>query len=89
MYDEIDIEDQEPLQLPHIGHIKFTDDDSLSPATKRARLDINYSIAPASVFNNGNGSPQAILNKSQLQQIAQQQSLQQNRRKMTLFNRIA
>lgn len=89
MYDEIDIDDQKPIQLPHISQIKFIDSDSLSPATKRARLDINYSITPASVFTNGSSQPH--LHKPQFQQVTQQQLLQQqqNRRKMTLVNRIA
>lgn len=90
MYDEIDIEDQKPVQLPHISQIKFIDGDSLSPSTKRARLDINYSIAPTNVFT-ANGSAQATLHKPHFQQLTQQQILQQqqNRRKMTLVNRIA
>lgn len=90
MYDEIDIEESKPV-LPHINQIKFVDRDSLSPASKRARVDVNYSISPAGGFH-GNGSPQLQMQKQTIQHVQTQQQLlqqQQNRRKMTLVNRIA
>lgn len=88
MYDEIDIEESKPI-LPHINQIKFVDRDSLSPASKRARIDMNYSISPAGGFN---GTTQLQMQKQPIQQVHTQQQLlqqQQNRRKMTLVNRIA
>lgn len=85
MYDEINIDAPKPVRF---SQLKFVEADSLSPATKRARLDINYSIAPA-VFTNGTTTQ--LVQKQQFQQVTQQQLLQQqqNRRKMTLVNRIA
>lgn len=76
------------LNKNKISHLQVTDlydDIDLSDANqkdllssedlhpaKRARLDINYSIGPAGTFQSLNGSQQP----------------QQNRRKMTLVNRI-
>lgn len=83
MYDEINIDAPKPVRF---SQLKFVEADSLSPASKRARLDINYSIAPFT-----NGTTTQLVQKQQFQQVTQQQLLQQqqNRRKMTLVNRIA
>lgn len=94
MYDEVDIDDtNRSIQItlnPENGHTEYIESDV--PSAKRARLDINYSIAPAGTFinSNSNGTAQ-LIQKQQFQNQIQQQILQQqqNRRKMTLVNRIA
>lgn len=94
MYDEVEIdESNRSIQItlnPENGQTEFVECDE--PSAKRARLDVNYSIAPAGTFitTNMNGTAQIIqkpqfTNQMQLLQAQQQQ----NRRKMTLVNRIA
>lgn len=92
MYDEIDIDEtpNRSFQItlnPENGQTEYIECDQ--PAVKRARLDINYAIAPAGTFinSNSNGTTQLI----QKQQFQNQVQLlqQQNRRKMTLVNRMA
>lgn len=79
MYDEIEMIGTKgshlQMQKRELSNIDMLEDDA-PPQQKRARLDINYSIGPAGSFQNLNGSPQP------------HQQQQQNRRKMTLVNRI-
>lgn len=67
-YDDIDTD---TIKEAHKDHDLAEDD---LPSPKRARLDVNYSIGPAGIFQLVNGS--------------QQPQPQNNRRKMTLVNRI-
>lgn len=94
MYDDIDTDEttNRSFQItlnPENGQTEYIECDQ--PAVKRARLDINYSIAPAGTFINSNNSGTTqLIQKQQFQnqvQLLQQQ--QQNRRKMTLVNRLA
>lgn len=92
MFDEVDIEDSKSIQFAlnaENGQTEFFESD-LQPSAKRARLDINYSIAPARTFsiaNNINGTQ--IIQKTSFAGQVQNQLLQQqqNRRKITLVNR--
>jgi len=94
MFDEVDIEDSKSIHFAlnaENGQTEFYESD-VQPA-KRARLDINYSIAPARTFsiaNNVNGTTQIIQKTSFAGQVQQQLlQQQQNRRKVTLVNRTA
>lgn len=94
MFDEVDIEDSKSIQFAlnaENGQTEFFESD-FQPSAKRARLDINYSIAPARTFsiaNNVNGTQ--IIQKTSFTGQVQNQLLQQqqNRRKITLVNRTA
>lgn len=94
MFDEVDIEDSKSIQFAlntENGQTEFFESD-IQPSAKRARLDINYSIAPARTFsiaNNVNGAQ--IIQKTSFAGQVQHQLLQQqqNRRKVTLVNRTA
>lgn len=94
MFDEVDIEDSKSIQfaLNADGQTEFFESD-IQPVAKRARLDINYSIAPARTFsiaNNVNGTTQIIQKTSFAGQVQHQLlQQQQNRRKVTLVNRTA
>lgn len=95
MFDEVDIEDSKSIQFAlntENGQTEFFESD-VQPVAKRARLDINYSIAPARTFsisNNINGTTQ-IIQKTTFAGQVQNQLLQQQqqRRKITLVNRTA
>lgn len=94
MFDEVDIEDSKSIHFAlnaENGQTEFYESD-VQPA-KRARLDINYSIAPARTFsiaNNVNGTTQIIQKTSFAGQVQHQLlQQQQNRRKVTLVNRTA
>lgn len=79
VYDEIvDSKNSLGLALSQKGLINFHHNNSGSPLAKRARLDVNYSISPAT---------SVVQNLGHHQQQNQQQH--QNRRKMQLVNRIA
>lgn len=73
-----------------------TTDDHDSPLAKRARLDINYSIAPAATFHHSNGSDLSALTPTRTSSPILSSSAassphlqpQPNRRKMTLVNRV-
>ena len=67
--------------------------------TKRARYDVNYSIAPANVTNlihqhhqhqhhQQQHSPSSVHHPQHIQHHHQTVVVQQNRRKMTLVNRV-
>lgn len=92
MFDEVDIDDSKgSIQFAlntENGQTEFFECDE--PSSKRARLDINYSIAPAtfSIANTVNGTTQ-IVHKTSFAGQVQHQLLQQNRRKVTLVNRTA
>ncbi|XP_055698326.1 uncharacterized protein LOC129798885 isoform X2 [Phlebotomus papatasi] len=85
LYDEIDIEDsKELLSMSH----SFVDDSGEVLATpKRARLDVNYSITPATPNSFGLSHIQSSHNHQHLTTSTPQPS--HNRRKMQLVNRIA
>lgn len=94
MFDEVDIDDSKSIQFAlntENGQTEFFESE-IQPSAKRARLDINYSIAPARTFNitnNMNGAQ--IIQKTFAGQVQHHQLLQQqqNRRKVTLVNRTA
>lgn len=95
MFDEVDIEDSKSIQFAlnaENGQTEFFESD-VQPMAKRARLDINYSIAPARTFsiaNNVNGTTQIIQKTSFAGQVQNQLlQQQQQRRKITLVNRTA
>lgn len=95
MFDEVDIDDSKgSIQFAlntENGQTEFFECDE-QPSAKRARLDVNYSIAPAttySIASNINGTTQ-IVHKTTFAGHVQQRLLQQpNRRKITLVNRTA
>lgn len=94
MYDDIDTDEStnRSFQItlnPENGQTEYIECDQ--PAVKRARLDINYSIAPAGTFINSNtsGTTQLIQKQQFQNQVQLLQQQQQNRRKMTLVNRLA
>lgn len=94
MYDDIDIDEStnRSFQItlnPENGQTEYIECDQ--PQVKRARLDINYSIAPAGTFinSNSNGTTQLIQKQQFQNQVQLMQQQQQNRRKMTLVNRLA
>lgn len=92
MYDEVEIDDstrsiQFTLNAEN-GHTEFIECDP--PNAKRARLDINYSIAPASAFINGNSNATIQpIQKQSFQNQMQFMQQQQNRRKIALVNRMS
>lgn len=95
MFDEVDIDDSKgsihfALNAEN-GQTEFFESDE-QPSAKRARLDINYSIAPAttySIANTVNGTTQIVQKTTFAGQVQQQMLQQQNRRKITLVNRTA
>lgn len=92
MYDDLDIDEStnRSFQItlnPENGQTEYIECDQ--PAVKRARLDINYSIAPAGTFINSSGTTQLIQKQQFQNQVQLLQQQQQNRRKMTLVNRLA
>uniref|UniRef100_A0A6B2EJN2 Putative transcription factor of the forkhead/hnf3 family n=1 Tax=Phlebotomus kandelakii TaxID=1109342 RepID=A0A6B2EJN2_9DIPT len=84
LYDEIDIEDSKGLLT--MSH-SFVDDGEVLPTHKRARLDVNYSITPATPNSFGLSHIQSGHNHQHLSASTPQPS--HNRRKMQLVNRIA
>lgn len=74
LYDEMDASTTNSTKSGNVNQKELHDltEEDL-PTPKRARLDINYSIGPAGAFQSLPGS---------------QGTQQQNRRKMTLVNRI-
>ncbi|GAB0093123.1 Winged helix-like DNA-binding domain superfamily [Sergentomyia squamirostris] len=85
LYDEIDIEDsKELLTLSH--HSFVNENGEIMHTTKRARLDVNYSITPATPNSFGISHIQASHNHHLTSSTPQPSH---NRRKMQLVNRIA
>lgn len=84
IYETIDISGGQPgkdsIQMAIGKGEVYEISDSDSPIAKKARLDINYSIAPASVFEHHSIQHQ--------QPSSQSQQQHHNRRKMQLVNRI-
>lgn len=95
MFDEVDSIDDSNRSIQfslnsESGQTEFFEAEELQPSAKRARLELNYAIAPAFSINNGNGTTQIIQKATfagQVQQTLLQQ--QQNRRKMIMVNRTA
>ncbi|XP_055679987.1 forkhead box protein A2 isoform X2 [Lutzomyia longipalpis] len=79
LYDEIDIEDSK--ELLSLNHSFVDDNGDVLPLPKRARLDVNYSITPATPNSFG------LSQNQHLSTSTPQPS--HNRRKMQLVNRIA
>lgn len=95
MFDEVDIEDSKSIQFAlnaENGQTEFFENE-VQPSAKRARLDINCSIAPARTFSiasNVNGTTQLIQKTAYTGQMQHQLlQQQQNRRKVMLINRTA
>ncbi|XP_055296679.1 uncharacterized protein LOC129565625 [Sitodiplosis mosellana] len=93
MFDEVDIEDSKSIQFAlntENGQTEFFESE-VQPAAKRARLDINCSIAPARTFSISNNGTAQIIQKTSFAGHVQHQLLQQqqNRRKVMLVNRTA
>lgn len=93
MFDEVDIEDSKSIQFAlnaENGQTEFFESD-VQPVAKRARLDINCSIAPARTFSISNNGTTQIIQKTSFAGHVQHQLLQQqqNRRKVMLVNRTA
>lgn len=97
MFDEVDIDDSKgsihfALNTEN-GQTEFFECDE-QPSAKRARLDVNYSISPAttySIASNVNGTTQ-IVHKTTfagMNQVQQRLLQQPNRRKVTLVNRTS
>ncbi|XP_059610045.1 hepatocyte nuclear factor 3-beta isoform X2 [Phlebotomus argentipes] len=82
LYDEIDIEDSK--ELLSLSHSFVDDSGEVLPTHKRARLDVNYSITPATPNSFGLSH---IQSGQHLTTSTPQPS--HNRRKMQLVNRIA
>lgn len=93
MYDDVDIDgSNRSIQMtlnPDNSHVELSENDE--PIAKRSRVDINYSLGPATAFSpfNGNGiNTEQLIQKHSFQNQVQMLQQQQNRRKIAISNRV-